>query len=112
MMNNSFDTVVSTLTMCSIPDIGRALQELFRVLKPGGRLLFLEHGLSPDPRVQTWQHRFTPLSKLLGDGCHLNRNIEQLVQGHSFTIQKLNRFYLEDIPKIAGAMYFGMATKV
>lgn len=111
MPDNTFDTVVSTLTMCSIPDIGRALKELYRVLKPGGRLLFLEHGLSPDLKVQVWQHRFTPVSKFIGDGCHLNRDIEQLVQGHSFTIRKLTRFYLEDTPKIAGYMYFGIATK-
>jgi ubiquinone/menaquinone biosynthesis C-methylase UbiE len=111
MADNSFDTVVSTLTMCSIRHLPQALRELYRVLKPGGRLLFLEHGLSPDPSVQAWQHRLTPLSKFLGDGCHLNRDIKQFVEAQPFSAVTLENYYLEDAPKIAGYMYHGTAAK-
>ena len=111
MPDNTFDTAVSTLTLCSIPDAGRALSEVYRVLKPGGRFLFLEHGLSPDRKIQAWQDRLTPVSKILGGGCHLNRDIRNLVAAHPFAIQSLTNFYLEDAPKMAGYMYQGIAQK-
>ena len=111
MPDNIFDTVVSTLTLCSIPDPGRALSEVYRVLKPGGRVLFLEHGLSPDRKVQAWQDRLTPVSKILGGGCYLNRDTRSLVAGHPFAIQNLKSFCLEDAPKMAGYMYQGIAQK-
>ena len=95
------------MTLCSIANVAQALREFYRVLKPGGRLLFLENGLSSDPKIQVWQHRVTPLSKLLGDGCHLNRNMQQLVQEYPFTISTLRTFYLEKTPKITGYMYQG-----
>jgi ubiquinone/menaquinone biosynthesis C-methylase UbiE len=110
MPDNSFDTVVSTLTLCSIPDAVRAVREVYRVLKPGGRFLFFEHGLSPEPKVQVWQNRLTPISKTLGAGCHLNRNIKTLVATQPFALEMKN-FYLEDAPKIAGYMYQGAARK-
>ncbi|MBD0336447.1 MAG: class I SAM-dependent methyltransferase, partial [Cyanobacteria bacterium Co-bin13] len=73
MPDNSFDYVVSTWTLCSIAKVDNALSESHRVLRPGGKFVFVEHGLSEDPKVQTWQNRLTPIQKVIGDGCHLNR---------------------------------------
>jgi ubiquinone/menaquinone biosynthesis C-methylase UbiE len=70
--DNSFDTVVSTWTLCSIPNVETALQEVRRVMKPGGQFLFCEHGASPDPQIRRWQDRLTPINKILGDGCQSN----------------------------------------
>ena len=111
MADNSFDTVVSTMTLCSIPHLRRALGELYRVLKPGGQFLFLEHGRSADPKVQVWQDRLTPISKALGDGCRLNRDIRQFIGEQPFVTIALRNFYLEDSPKFAGYMYQGAAQK-
>jgi len=111
MMNEAFDFVVTTLTLCSIPDVTRGLEEIHRVLKPGGRFLFLEHGLSPDPAVQRWQHRLTPFSKVLGDGCHLNRNIPDLITNQGFSVDSLETEYLEQAPKFSGFLYRGIAKK-
>jgi ubiquinone/menaquinone biosynthesis C-methylase UbiE len=108
---NSFDTVVSTWTLCSIPDVRQALREIYRVLKPGGCFVFVEHGLSSELRIQTWQHRLTPVQKKLADGCHLDRNIETLVTSLSFELQRLERFYAEQTPKVFGALYAGVARK-
>ena len=77
--SGAFDCVVSTFTLCSIDNVASALAELYRVLKPGGRLLFLEHGLSPEPRVQKWQHRLNWLQMRLGDGCRLDRDMKKLI---------------------------------
>jgi ubiquinone/menaquinone biosynthesis C-methylase UbiE len=108
---HTFDTVVSTLTLCSIPDAARAVGEVYRVLRPGGRFLFFEHGQSPDPKVRTWQDRFTPISKILGDGCHLNRNIRTSLEAQPFVVKSLKNFYLEGAPRMAGYMYQGVAQK-
>ncbi len=110
MDDNSFDAVVSTWTLCSIPNIEQALSEIYRVLKPEGKFYFIEHGLSNETPVQVWQNRLTPLQKIIADGCHLNRNIKQLVQTQ-FNQVDIQEFYGEDIPKIAGYMYQGIATK-
>ena len=108
--DNTFDTVVSTFTLCSIKDIHRALSEIARVLRPNGRFFFAEHGLSPDYQVQKWQHRLNPINKALSCGCNLNRNIKELIGSCNLKILKLDQFYLEKTPKIFGYMYKGIAT--
>jgi len=80
LRSGSLDTVVTTWTLCTIPNVTSALAEMCRVLKPDGRFLFVEHGLSPDPAVRRWQDRLTPIWKRISGGCHLNRAISQLVQ--------------------------------
>lgn len=110
MADNTFDSVVSTWTLCSIANVEQALKEIYRVLKPGGRFFFIEHGLSNEPKVQVWQNRLTPLQKIIADGCHFNRNIRQLVEKRFDTVS-LEEFYAEKTPKIAGYMYKGIATK-
>jgi ubiquinone/menaquinone biosynthesis C-methylase UbiE len=77
--NESIDTVVITWTLCSVPNASKALQQMKRVLKARGRLIFLEHGRAPDPGIAIWQDRFTPLWKRIGDGCHLNRKIDDVI---------------------------------
>lgn len=92
--DRSFDTAVLTWTLCSIADPMQALAEVKRVLRPGGRLLFVEHGLSPEPKVQAWQHRLTPMWKRIGGGCHLNRKIDDLVRPANFCLVELQTTYL------------------
>lgn len=110
MADRTFDSVVSTWTLCSIAHIEQALKQIYRVLKPGGRFFFIEHGLSHEPQIQVWQNRLTPLQKIIADGCHLNRNIKQLVENNFDTVT-LEEFYAENTPKIAGYLYKGVATK-
>ncbi|PNW32135.1 UNVERIFIED_CONTAM: ubiquinone biosynthesis methyltransferase UbiE [Euhalothece sp. KZN 001] len=105
-----FDSVVSTWTLCSITNIDQALKQVYRVLKPEGKFFFIEHGLSDNPQVQVWQNRLTPLQKMIGDGCHLNRNMEALVSRYFPQIQ-LEKFKLETEPEIIGYLYQGVATK-
>ena len=106
-----FDSVVSTWTLCTIPDVAHALAEVHRVLRPGGRFFFIEHGLSPDPRVARWQNRLNGLNKLLGDGCNLNRDIAGLISASPLRIDRCDRFYLRDTPRIGGYMFRGTARK-
>ncbi|GJL60328.1 MAG: methyltransferase [Nitrospirales bacterium] len=106
-----FDTVVSTMTLCSVPQLSKALQELHRVVRPGGRLLFLEHGQSPDRSVRRWQDGLTPAWKHLGDGCHLNRPIVQMIQAQGWTVFALENFYLPGVPKPFAYFSQGMAVK-
>ena len=108
--DRTFDTVVSTFTLCSINDIHQAMSEIARILKPKGRFFFAEHGLSHDYQVQKWQHRLNPINKALSCGCNLNRNIKELVESCNLRILKLDQFYLEKTPKIFGYMYKGIAT--
>jgi ubiquinone/menaquinone biosynthesis C-methylase UbiE len=104
----SVDTVLTTWSMCSIPDVGRALSEARRVLKPGGKLLFVEHGRAPEPRVQWWQDRLTPPWQWLAGGCHLNRAIADLIRGNGFAIEELHQGYIQG-PRPMTFMYEGMA---
>lgn len=107
----SFDTVVSTMTLCSVPLLSNALQELLRVVKSGGRLLFLEHGQSPDRSVRRWQDGLTPAWKHLGDGCHLNRPMVQMIQAQGWTVTALENFYLPGVPKPFAYFSQGLAVK-
>lgn len=106
--DRSFDTAVLTWTLCSIADPIQALAEVKRVLRPDGRLLFVEHGLSPDPKVQVWQHRLTPMWKRIGGGCHLNRKIDDLVRPAGFRIVELQTTYLPG-PRAMTFTYQGIA---
>ncbi len=90
--DDSFDTALSTWTMCTIPDIDAALAELRRVLVPGGTLHFVEHGLAPDPAVQRWQHRLDPLQQRIAGGCHLNRDIAAIIRSSGFRLRDLDVF--------------------
>lgn len=109
--DGTFECVVSTFTLCSIEDVNQALREVVRVLKPGGRFLFLEHGLSPDPGVQKWQHRLNWLERQVADGCRLVRNIKELVTAQPFAAVEVEEFYLEKTPRTHGYLYRGIATK-
>ena len=104
----SVDSVVTTWTLCSIPDALRALRDMRRVLRPGGRLLFVEHGRAPDPNVIWWQDRLTPVWKRLGGGCHLNRAIGTLIEGAGFQFDRLQTGYMRG-PKPMTFMYEGSA---
>ena len=107
----TFDSVVSTWTLCSIPDVSQAIHEIYRVLRPDGRFFFVEHGLSDEPRIARWQHRLTPLQKKIGDGCHLDRNIEDLLQFGGFHFIALEKFYREKVPRVGGYLCKGIAAK-
>jgi ubiquinone/menaquinone biosynthesis C-methylase UbiE len=106
--NESVDTVVVTWTICSIPNVDQALQQMKRVLRPSGRLIFLEHGRSPDPRVVAWQDRLTPLWKTFTGGCHLNRKVDELITAAGFQITELKTCYLSG-PRPMSYIYQGFA---
>jgi ubiquinone/menaquinone biosynthesis C-methylase UbiE len=109
--DSRFDCTVSTFTLCSIEDVAQALREVYRVLKTGGKLLFLEHGLSPEPGVQKWQRRLNGLHVRLANGCHLDRDIRALVSAQPFASVQVDEFYMQKTPKTHGWMYCGVATK-
>jgi ubiquinone/menaquinone biosynthesis C-methylase UbiE len=106
--NASVDTVVTTWTLCTIPDVDSALRQMRRVLKPGGRLLFVEHGRAADPKVVWWQDRLTPIWKTIGGGCHLNRPISSLIERAGFRFERLKTSYMPG-PKPLTFMYEGSA---
>src|SRR5690348_13966739 len=108
--DDTFDSALSTFTLCTIPDGVAALKELRRVLKPGGRLHFVEHGLAPDEKVQRWQNRLNPLEQRLAGGCNFNRVIPQMVTEGGFTIDDLDQFYAPRVPRFGGALSVGSAT--
>jgi SAM-dependent methyltransferase len=105
----SVDTVLVTYSLCTIPGAVSALESARRALKPNGRLLFCEHGLSPDQGVQRWQRRIEPVWKVIGGGCHLSRDIPALIRSAGFSIDKLETMYLPKSPKCAGYNYWGSA---
>ena len=107
----SFDCAVSTWTLCSIPDPDRAVREVYRVLKPGGRFFFLEHGLSDQPRVRAWQRRLNPIQRRLGDGCRLDLDVEAVVRGQPFAEVRVERFVMDRTPRTHGTMYRGAGVK-
>lgn len=106
-----FDCVVSTFTLCSIEQVSQALGEVYRVLRPDGRFLFLEHGRSPERKVQDRQRRLNWLEMRVADGCRLDRDIKSLVTAQPFTSVEINEFYMKKTPKTHGYMYRGIATK-
>jgi ubiquinone/menaquinone biosynthesis C-methylase UbiE len=105
---HSVDTVVMTWTLCSIPEAVAALAEMRRVLRPGGRLMFVEHGQAPDARVRWWQDRLTPVWRRIGGGCHLNRPIRGMIESAGFRIDRIETGYIPG-PKPMTFMYEGSA---
>lgn len=106
--SHRFDTAVVTYTLCTIPDPGRGLSEVARVLKPGGHLLFCEHGAAPDARVRRWQSRLTPMWRRVSGGCHLDRDVPALLEGAGFQITEMEAMYLPGW-RLAGYQYRGAA---
>jgi ubiquinone/menaquinone biosynthesis C-methylase UbiE len=106
--DHSVDTVVTTFTLCSIPDAAKALNEMRRVLKTSGQLLFAEHGLAPDERVARWQHRLTPLWRRCAGGCHLDRPITRLLEDAGFAMGLVSTGYMPG-PKVMTFLYEGSA---
>jgi ubiquinone/menaquinone biosynthesis C-methylase UbiE len=108
--DHSFDCVVSTFTLCTIPDPARALRQMSRVLKPGGKLFFAEHGLSTDPKVQRWQHRLNRLQNFVCGGCNMNRDIRGLIAQSGFAFDQVDQYYMKGGPKFVGFMTRGIAS--
>jgi ubiquinone/menaquinone biosynthesis C-methylase UbiE len=108
--DDTFDTALSTWTLCTIPDVAQALAEVRRVLKPGGTFHFVEHGLAPDAAVARWQRRLDPLEQRLAGGCHFTRDIPTLIEDAGFRIKELDRFYAKGAPRFAGSYFLGVAS--
>ena len=111
VVDASFDSVVSTFTLCTIPDVAGALREMRRALKPEGRFYFVEHGHADDPRVARWQDRLNGFEQKVFGGCHLNRDIATLIRQAGFKIERLDHAYLTGAPKFAGFLYRGVAKR-
>lgn len=108
--SKSIDTAVITFVLCTIPDWQSALKEVKRVLKPGGKVVFAEHGLSPDEGVAKWQHRLEPLWKAMAGGCHLTRPTDKMLEEGGFKLDECQTMYLPNSPKVAGYSYWGSAS--
>jgi ubiquinone/menaquinone biosynthesis C-methylase UbiE len=108
LADDTIDTIVMTWTLCSIPDPLTALREMRRVLKPDGRLLFIEHGLSPEAGVERWQHRLTPMSGHISGGCHLDRKMDDLIRSAGFELTEIRTEYARG-PRMFTYMYEGCA---
>ena len=111
LADNSIDTIVITYTMCTIPDISLSNAEMFRVLKPNGKLLFCEHGIAPDESVAKWQKIINPVWNKIAGGCNLNRDIPRLIKSSGLKISEIEEMYLPSTPKFAGYNYWGVAEK-
>lgn len=109
--DGSVDTVLLTFTLCTIPDWRVALEEMRRVLKPKGKLVFCEHGAAPDAGVRRWQERLTPYWKRIAGGCHLSRPIPEFIEEAGFSIMGMETGYLQNVPRIAGFNYWGTARR-
>lgn len=109
--SQAFDTVVCTWTLCSVPDAAAFLTDIHQALRPGGKLLFIEHGLSPDRSVARWQRRLNGINRRLGAGCNLDRDIGALLRASPLTVAKLDTFYIPRMPWIGGYQYAGVAVK-
>lgn len=107
--DDSFDTVVTTLVLCSIADVEQALREMRRVLKPDGRYLLMEHGLADDESVRKWQHRLNGMQKFIAGGCNLNRPIRSIVEQAGFVLENVDQFYFPKAPRFAGYMTLARA---
>ena len=105
--DNYFDCVLVTYTMCTIPEVQRANQEIRRVLKEDGKMIFCEHGEAPDQNIRKWQNRINPFWGKLAGGCNINRKIPSLIQDSGFDIIEMEAMYLPNTPKIAGYNYWG-----
>jgi len=110
--DESFDSVVCTFTLCSVQDPLQTLREMRRVLKPGGRLLFAEHGAAPDAEVARWQVRIEPIWKRIAGGCHLTRPVGPAIGANGYALDPLGAQYAPKVPRFAGWMEWGVATKV
>ena len=107
--DGSVDTVVSTFTLCTIPGVVEAIRGIRRVLRPGGKFIFFEHGLSPDPRVRRWQEWSEPLFHLAFEGCHVTRDIPSLIREGGFKIEQMDTAYLAPFPKSGSHCWWGTA---
>jgi ubiquinone/menaquinone biosynthesis C-methylase UbiE len=107
--DHTFDSVVMTLTLCSISDPAPALAEIRRVLKPEGRFIFFEHGRSSDPDIARRQDRFNPIQRVIAAGCNINRPIDRLIKSAGFEIRTLDRFLMPKSPRIMAEIYRGIA---
>lgn len=109
--SEAFDTVVCTWTLCSVQDALAFLGDIHRALRTGGKLLFIEHGLSPESRVARWQRRLNGINRRLGAGCNLNRDIGALLRASPLSVERLETFYIPRMPRIGGYQYAGVAVK-
>lgn len=110
LSDNSVDTVLVTYSLCTIKDVHAAIREMHRLLKTDGSFIFCEHGLAPDSNTIKWQNRLDPWWGKISGGCHLNRDIPQLIKSAGFNINWLEQMYLPSMPKFAGYNYWGLAT--
>lgn len=109
--DSTFDTAVCTYTLCSVDDPGKVMAELRRILKPQGKLIFLEHGKAPDANIARWQKRIEPLWKPLAGGCHLTRPVGASLRGAGFEVEPVGQAYLKKAPKVMGWMEWGIARR-
>lgn len=109
LQEGDVDTVVSTFTMCTIPDVVQAIRGMRRVLRPGGKLIFFEHGVAPDPQVRQWQKRSEPITRFVFEGCHVTRDIPSLIREGGFEIEEMQTGYLAPFPRSWTYCFWGTA---